>query len=257
MSEEDEKIIATNVNDWEPNLYNFIGQEKTIFLLRSVVESYFNDKIENKNPKLPVTLLTGKAGTGKRAIALCCHKAIGNLKFRVGNMLGIGESIADFFDNSNSSEHITYYITNPFQISPTTEAALIKIIRDKVFSSFVFPGTPPRVIRFRGSLLILSSEPNPKINPELEKQIIRCDLTDYYTTQEIFSILSQRIRGLNWNAVNETAVLKLITDNAQGNPGKAMKLLQYCYVISRASDKAITIADAQRAVFLTSDTVAG
>ena len=100
MTDDKTQKVATNVNDYEPSLWQFIGQHKAVYALTSVVHQFFNDKIENRSPKCPIVLLAGKPGSGRRTLAYCLHLAFGNLEFREAALiLGTTQDHAEFFKN--------------------------------------------------------------------------------------------------------------------------------------------------------------
>lgn len=245
----DEKTTATNINQFEPSLWNFIGQYEAKFALISLVDQLVNDRIAGAHPEYPVILIAGKPGWGRRTIAKALHNAVGNLIFKeAGWILGTSEDPYGFFQKSN--EHTTFYIPNVTQISSTVTGQLISIIRDKYFIKS-FPGRESETVPVENKLIILSQDKDHPINSEILKHVyLKCDLL-VYSIESIYKILKQRVDYLGWRATDNT--LRLICENSKHNPGDAIRKLQLCYMVSRAEDKnKITSQHAKKALVLSS-----
>ena len=247
MNNNESRIVATNVNEFEPSLWNFIGQYKAIFALRVAVDQFFNDRIESRSPRYPLILLTGDPGCGKRTLAYSLSQAFGNLYLHEAALvLGLSQDPNDFFDSP--SDHTTYYIPNFTQVSPCVAGSLINIVRDKVYYINI-PFQKTRSIQFDNQLMILSAVSNTKISQEVLKHVdIYCTLTNY-SPEQIYCILKQRTVGLGWQASG--TALRLIADKSKNNPGVAIKMLQQCYRIMRSEDKnKMLITHAQKALVI-------
>jgi len=245
--DETKKVFATNVDEFVPSLWHYIGQCQARYTLISLVNQIQNDTIAGRNPEYPLILLTGPVGSGRKTLALSLHFALGNLEFKeVALVLGISEDPAEFF--VSSTEYVTYYIPNVVNISPTVAGQLVHVVRDKYYYQSI-PGYRTEKIPIGNQLIIISAESNPKINPEFLKYVkIRCDLAPY-SVESIYKILRQRVDYLNWD-MSEPA-LHLLAEKSNNNPGTAMKLLQQSYIISRAEDKdKIKTDHAKKALFI-------
>ncbi|MBW8039241.1 MAG: hypothetical protein FVQ85_04505 [Planctomycetes bacterium] len=242
------KTIATNVDSFEPSLWNYIGQYKSKYALISMVDQIHNDRIEKRNPEYPVVLLSGCQGGGRRTLARALHSSIGNLEFREAALiLGTSEDHTPFFQTA--TEYTTLYIPNFDKISSIVAGALVHIIRDKCLHK-TFPSQEAEIIPYKNRLIILSTDPNPIVHPDVLKYVgIRCELGGY-SLEHIRMIIRQRIAYLGWDASQET--VKLISENSENNPGKAVKLLQQTYVIARSEDRDINITHAKKALVLIS-----
>ena len=248
--DENEKIIATSVDAFEPNLWSFIGQYKSKYALISLVDQLTNDRLAGRKVEFPVVLITGATGIGKRTLAKSLHNAVGNLEFReAGMILGSTEDHVEFF--KTSTDFTTFYIKNFTLVSAVVVGALICVFRDKYFYQQAMPGTEKKIISVGNKLIILSADGLTMINPDVLKYIkIRCVLSSY-SLEHIYEILKQRIMFLNWKASETT--LRLIAQNAKNNPGNAMRLLQNTYVIARSEDRnKINITHAKKALVLSS-----
>ena len=247
--DENNKIVATSVDEFEPSLWNYIGQYKSKYALISLVDQIHNDRMAGRNPEYPAILITGECGFGRRTLAQALHHAIGNLEFKEAALvLGTSEDHIGFFETSN--EYTTLYIPNFRSVSVTVAGTLIHIIRHKCLYK-TFPGPETEIKPYKNRLIILSTDPNPIVHPDVLKFVgIRCDLGGY-SLEHIRQIIRQRVGYLGWDISQET--IKLIADSAKNNPGKAIQLLQQCYRIARSEDKdKINIIHAKKALVLIS-----
>lgn len=247
---DDNKTIATSVDSFEPNLWNFIGQYKSKFALISLVDQLTNDRLDGRKVEFPVVLITGASGIGKRTLAKALHNACGNLVFKeTASVLGTTEDHCDFF--KTSTDFTTFYITNFTLVSAVVVGALVCAFRDKYFYQQAMPGTEKQVISVGNKLIILSADGITMMNPDVLKYVgVRCYLGGY-SLEHIYKILIQRTDLLGWNVSNNS--LMLIAQNSKNNPGTAMKLLQQTYVIARSEDRdKININHAKKALVLCS-----
>lgn len=238
--------IATNVNDYTPSLWHYIGQLRATYTLRALVDQMFNDRMDGRNVTYPIVLIVGDNNSGRRTLARSLHLAVGNLYWKESTLLPYGSSdcLAEFF--SDSSEFTTFYIPNFTRVSIQVGKQLANVIRDGFCYRSVY-GQPNQIVPVINSLIILSIQTETTINPDVAKYIdVRCDLNKY-SQESIRQILKQRIACLNWS-MSDTSI-ELICDNAHNNPGIAIKMLQQCYMISRAENKdKIDITHAKKAL---------
>lgn len=247
--DENDKTIATSVDSFEPSLWHFVDQIKSKYALISLVDQITNDRMEGFEPEYPVVLLTGIQGSGRRTLARSLHFALGNLQFKEAALvLGTSEDPIEFFEKS--SEYTTFYIPNFPKVSPTVAGQLVHIVRDNFFYKS-FPMKSTQVIPIKNRLIILSSDCDAIIHPDILKHVgIRCDLTSY-STEHIHKIVRQRVDYLGWDASENT--IELISENSDNNPGKAIKMLQQTYVIMRAenmNNRKINVTHAKKALVL-------
>jgi len=248
--DENDKAIATSVDEFVPSLWGFIGQVVSRVKLIALVDQINNDRMAGRKADYPVILITGEYGSGRRTLARALHDAVGNLEFReAGLVLGTTEDHCAFF--KTLIDFTTFYITNFTSVSPIVAGALVNIVRDRCFSQPSIPGGKEEVISVKNKLIILSAGANPTIHPEILKHVgIWCELT-CYSQDQIYQILRQRVDYLNWRASENT--LKIIAENAKNNPGKSIKMLQQCYILARSEDKAkIDVTHAKKMLVLCS-----
>lgn len=223
---------ATSVDAFEPSLWHYIGQFQARYALTALVDQVANDRMAGRRADYPVVLLTGTNGSGRRTLARSLHLAFGNLDFKEPALtLGTNETVADFF--GESTEHTTFYIPNFTKLSVPAASQLISAIRDGICYKYFFFSKDKETIYVGNRLIILSTERDNPIAPDILKLVsVRCDLSRN-TKLQIMDILQQRAAFLNWRVSEET--LDLIAHNSQHNPGRAIKMLQNSYMVMRAN----------------------
>lgn len=228
------RTVATDVDEYEPSLWHYVGQLRAQFAVTALIDQYHNDKSKGRHPKYPTILLTGSFGWGRRTLARAIHHAMGNLIFKEpGFIIGTSEDPIEIFEGS--TEHTSFYVPNLTKISPTVVGQMVYILRDGMCFRSAFPMPNPEQVPVGNRLIILSADQSDCISPDILRHItLRCDLSGYNNPQ-IKEILQQRVAGLNWSA-SDTA-LDLITLQSGTNPAKAMKILQLCHSITRANDE--------------------
>jgi len=96
------------------------------------------------------------------------------------------------------------------------------------------------------SVIIFSMETSAGFLSELWRVFDLKLCLDNYTGLEIFLILQQRIKWLNWKIENDD-VIKYIAVKSQRNPGKALEMLQNAYFFMRSrNDEIIKLEDVKR-----------
>ena len=184
------KTTATNVNEFEPSLWHFIGQLKTRYALTALLDQIDNDRMMGRSVKNPVVLIAGANGMGKRTLARALHNAAGNLVFReTALVLGTSEDHCEFF--RGAPEFTTFYIPNFTKVSTIVAGALAHIIRDRYFIQPATPWGKSEVVSVKNKLIVLSADSNHAISEDFLKYIgIRCNLTGY-SKEQIYEILKQ------------------------------------------------------------------
>lgn len=245
------KTIQSNViTDPDINLYKIIGQKKTITTLKILVEQYLNDRIEGKNPKYPSILLVGEVGLGRRLIAQAFSNAMGNLEINeaLGNSLGMGDDIYEYLQSA--SEHITLFINSCEYLSQYFQSIIYRIIKENILYVPRHYEKKVEKVPISNHLIILSTVNDKRIIDPLKNAIdICCHLSDY-SEDELFQILRQRCQLFGWD-YEEDKALRIIANKAQGNPGKAVKVLLMAYRVMRSlGENVIKLSDVNKAVEL-------
>ena len=227
--------IETDINaNFEPSLWNFIGQKKTISILKTVVSQYYNDKTEGRNPDLPSILLLGESG--RRTIAQAIHNSFGNIEFRevLGKTLGMGENVSDYF--LCGFDDITYFINACDDLSSYSQSLIFKLLNEKLLYIFDPYERKTTKASFPKRLIIFSAYDKERVIPALYNSIdVHCNLTEY-SVNELFQIMKQRCSILNWKCESDK-ILEHIARVSNGNVDRSIRILFMVYRIMRSQDK--------------------
>jgi len=241
----------TDVDSVEPSLWNFIGQSKTLSLVKCVLEQYQLDVMVGRHPKYPSFMITGEEGMGKSVLAKSISNAFGCLDIRIGygNCLGYGDDTGEYFLGGN--ENSCYYIRYAEQLNQFAQNTIMKLLIENVLYITNPLERTTTHEDFPNRLIILSAEPTKRIIPQIFNSVdINLSLTPY-SNEEISQMLYQRCWMLNWACTKGT--MDYIAHNAKFNAGKAMKMLQMTYRVARSrGEDYLRLSDATQAQFYTS-----
>jgi len=242
---------GTDVDSVEPSLWNFIGQSKVLSLVKCALEQYQLDVMVGRNPNLPSILIVGEEGMGKSVLAKSIANAFGILDVRVGygNCLGYGDDTGEYFISGN--ENSCYYIRYAEQLNQFAQNTIMKLLLEDVLHITNPLEQTSSQEEFPNRLIILSAASTKRIIPQIVNAVnIKLSLTPY-TVKELSQIIYQRCWLLDWACSDEA--MNFIGFHAKGNVGKAMKMLQTTYIISRGrGEDYLRLADATQALIYTS-----
>ena len=253
MPSKEEKITpsGTDVDSVEPSLWNFIGQSKALSLVKCTLEQYQLDVMVGRHPKLPSFLITGEEGMGKSVLAKSISNAFGCLDIRIGygNCLGYGDNVGDYFLSGNNNS--CFYIRYAEQLNQFAQNTIMKLLIEDVLYTYNPLEQTSSQEEFTNKLIIFSAASTKRVLSQIVSNVdIKISLTPY-TEKELSQIIYQRCWLLDWACTTDT--MNYIAFNAKGNAGKAMKMLQMTYIISRNQGRnMLQLQDATQAQFYTS-----
>lgn len=245
--------IKTSVNSLELeeylSLWNIIG--KATNLLKYIALQYINDRMEGRKIHAPTIVLRGNPGSGRATLARSFSNAIGgDFKEAVGKTLGMGECLYNYFEDSGPDT--VFYIRGAEELGNYSQTIICRLLREQILHVPIRSEQKMKKVYFPAKpLIIFSINFDSWLNCELRNIIdIEIEL-DKYSEDELFQILKQRCDCYCKWAYKSDELLKIIAQNADGNPGKSMRLLQISYSIMRAGDKNIMkMKDVKKAVEL-------
>ena len=242
---------GTDVDSVEPSLWNFIGQSKTLSLVKCVLEQYQLDVMVGRNPNLPSILIVGEEGMGKSVMANAIAYAFGFTDIRIGygNCLGFGDDMGEYFLGGN--ENSCFYIGYAEQLNQFSQNTIMKLLIEDVLYTYNPLEQTSSQEEFTNKLIIFSAASTKRVLSQIVSNVdIKLSLTPY-TVKELSQIIYQRCWMLDWACSMDT--MNYIAFNAKGNPGRAMKMLQMIYIISRNQGRdMLQLQDATQAQFYTS-----
>ena len=123
------KKVVKTVNSHELaedlSLWNIVGEERIVGILKNVVLSYFADKEAQRTPELPSIILAGERGLGKRTIGRALANSLGMTDYRecLGRTLAMGgiglvEFLGEARENTGlfiiGAEHLSTFSQHTF-----------------------------------------------------------------------------------------------------------------------------------------------
>ena len=243
-------LFGTDVKDFQPNLWSFIGQNQTVDILRAIVGKHFNDRIDGCSTcSLPHIILIGRMGSGRKTLAKCIHSALGyepnNFREALGTTLGMGMDLFEFF--LETEEDSTIFINGCEHLSPYAQNILYKLINEEVLyvSHPLERTTVPEP--YHNRLFIFSSEHTNGIISQLLSSIdVQCSMNQY-SIDELHQIIYQRCHFMNLPCGIDG--MRVIAYRANGKPSVAVRILQTAFYFMRNRDSGeISMDDINSAV---------
>jgi Holliday junction resolvasome RuvABC ATP-dependent DNA helicase subunit len=235
--DEKQKIIASNVNEWEPlSIDHLISHHKDF--LRELLEYHWNEKNSGKQMNFPhILMYATRDGLGRSCIARLLSSELGlTYVEKVGYWLSRnGDELAQLFESRNT---LLFLETNKYYLSTPSINLILQLLRNprEVFFKDLFANDSRKVEVAPDFTLILSTENSTLFDTFHDRFPILLRFTENrYRSEEMKSILEQRIKALNWQ-ITESAVKHLLT-YAHLSPYTLMQLLQYAWIAARAANK--------------------
>lgn len=225
---------ANDVNSTSPSsLSHIVGQRSVIDQVTVALDSAQMDGL-----KFDHSLLVGPPGLGKTAIAkvVACEMAAEYHEV-------LGQSITTPSDLNavllSAKDRSVIFIDEAHELRKDYQTALyLALDKGKVIVS---GGKSPKSIRLADfSLLLATTDEHCLLHPLRDRMrlVLRFE---YYSDDELFSVLHQRSRALNWPVEDE--VFPLIAIRSRGTPRTALRLLQACRRVCRAEGENTITAD--------------
>lgn len=248
--------IKTNISSLEIeenlSLWNIVGQEKATKLLKHLSLQFINDKMEGRKVDYHSVLISGPEGSGRSTLARAFANAIlgaPHYKETVGNTLGMGECLYDYFEESGPDT--VFFIRGSENVSNYSQTVIFRLLREQILYVPVRSVRKMREVEFVVKpFLILSKSRDGRLNRELHKLIDWKIELEEYTEEDTYKILLARIKYCLWN-VDSNNILNIIAQNCRGRIRKGLDILQMSYSISRGKNRnVINREDVERAVKL-------
>jgi len=238
---------GTDVDSVGPSLWNFIGQSKSLSLVKCVLEQYQLDVMGGRHPKPPSVLVTGENGMGKSVLSKSIAYAFGILDIRIGygNCLGYGDDVGEYFLSGNDNS--CYYIKYAEQLNQFAQNTIMKLLEENILYITNPLDRTTTQEEYPNRLIILTAASTKGIIPQIVSAVdINLSLTPY-TEKELTQIIYQRCWLLDWACSDEA--MNFIAFNAKGNAGRAMRMLQMTYRVARSRGQSdLRLPDATQAL---------
>jgi holliday junction DNA helicase RuvB len=224
----------TDINDVTPSsLAHLIGQKGVIAQVAVALEAAWAD-----GKKFDSALLVGPPGVGKSALAQVIAQEMAADFHEI-----LGQSIAGPADlnalllatKDKDVAHIDecHELRKPYQT-----ALYLAVDRRQLFLQGGRSGRLPQSIPIADFTLLLSTTDEYRLLQPLRDRMKLVLRFDFYTTQELTTLLRRRSQALRWPV--DEAVFPQVAQRSRGTPRLALRLLQSCRRVCRAEGQTTT-----------------
>jgi len=241
------EINFGGTNNDSLSVWNIHGNRKAVKIMQHIVNSYYREKEAGMATTMPMLLLRGSPGSGRRTLANAFANSILGGEFELREMVGhttnyYHDQFPTYLQNSN--ENTVLFVHCAELLPPNMQAHLYMLRNNNMM--FIPQHFPP--MEFYGQrepsgkrLIILSTLKNSKkalMPPLLTAIDYHITLSDVYSIGEIISILRQKCEFNNLRYASEE-IFRTIANAGKGNISEAVRLLRHSYNIMRSNDRQI------------------
>jgi Holliday junction DNA helicase RuvB len=231
---------ANEINDVSPtSLSHIIGQRAVVEQVRVAIEAAFAD-----GKKFDHALLVGPAGLGKTQVAsvIACematelHEVLGQSIKTPADLNGVLLAAED--------KQIAHF-DEVHEMKREFQTALYRAVEER---KLFVQGRSSRVrsVPLPDFTVLLSTTDEFSVLQPLRDRMRLVLRFEFYTPEELTTLLRQRTLGLRWRV--DEGVFPLVAQRSRGTPRLALRLLQSCRRVCRAEGKStITLAHLERA----------
>jgi Holliday junction DNA helicase RuvB len=230
------------VSDVKPtSLKHLVGQQSVIEQVNVALEAAFAD-----NRKFDHALLVGPPGLGKSALASVIAQEMATGFHEV-----LGQALASSADLNalllTAKDKDVVHIDEAHELKREYQTALYLALDKQTI--FITGGKTPQGIPLANFTVLLSTTDEYCLLQPLRDRARLLLRLDFYTEQDLTTVLLQRTKALRWEVHEE--ILPLIAKRSRGTPRLALRLLQACRRVCRAQgETTITAPHLKRACLL-------
>ena len=228
---------SNEISDVKPtSLKHLVGQQSVIEQVSVALDAAFAD-----NRKFDHALLVGPPGLGKSALASVIAQEMATGFHEV-----LGQGLASSADLNalllTAKSKDVVHVDEAHELKKEYQTALYLALDKQMI--FITGGKTPQGIPLADFTLLLSTTDEYCLLQPLRDRARLLLRLDFYTEQDLTTMLLQRSRALRWEVHEE--ILPLIAKRSRGTPRLALRLLQACRRVCRAQgEMTITVEHLQ------------
>jgi Holliday junction DNA helicase RuvB len=233
---------SNEISDVKPtSLKHLVGQQSVIDQVNVALDAAFAD-----NVPFPTSLLVGPPGLGKSALAgVIAQEMATGFHEVLGQALASSADLNALLLTAKSKDVV--HIDEAHELKKEYQTALYLALDKQMI--FITGGKTPQAIPLADFTLLLSTTDEYCLLQPLRDRARLLLRLDFYTEQDLTTVLLQRSRALRWDVHEE--ILPLIAKRSRGTPRLALRLLQACRRVCRAQgEMTITVEHLNRACLL-------
>ncbi len=221
---------SKEINDVAPtSLNHIIGQRGVVEQVRIAIDASFED-----GRKMDSCLLVGPPGVGKSALARVISAEMATEFHEI-----LGQSINSASDLNAlllaAKDKAIVHIDEAHEIKRVFQTALYLALDQRKI--FLTGGKTVQSLPIADFTLLLSTTDEYCLLQPLRDRMRLVLRFDFYSVEELTTVLRHRIRALGWEV--EDHLPSLIAQRSRGTPRIALRLLQAAYRVSRSGGEAI------------------
>ena len=217
------------INDVQPmSLRHIVGQSGVVDAVTVAI-----DACQMDGRRFDHALMVGPPGLGKTAIAQILAAELAADYFEV-----LGQSIKHPSDLNSvllaATDQSVVFIDEAHELKTEFQTALYLALdkRKIILTGGSKSGGSPQSIPLADfALLLASTDEHCLLQPLRDRMRLLLRFT-FYSTEELTTVLLQRVRALEWEVHEE--LLPLIAQRARGTPRLALRILQACRRVARS-----------------------
>ena len=217
------------------HLWNVVlGGDKTIVLLRKIIDSLQSDSYSNPYQKRPSFLIVGDEDTGKNLVAraIANSMAIEDIREAPGRYLDNGIASHLFF--RDSLYDTTHIITNIECLNKTGECNLWKYLKDGFCKYFNFRTHAYDLEQHCYGMIIMTVTERDRLSKSPILQTVDHVIElEPYSSEQVKIIAHQLLKFCSTEYAGEQ-ILEEILDQGSGQVGLAIDFMKTCVLIMRA-----------------------
>ena len=233
---------ANEVNEFSPSsLSHIVGQKSVVEQVRVALDAAFQDA-----RKMDSCLMVGPPGCGKSALANVVAQEMATDFHEV-----LGQSIAKPADLNalllSATDKAIIHIDEAHELRKEFQTTLYLALDQRKL--VLAGGKSIQNLPIADFTLLLSTTDEYRLLQPLRDRMRLLLRFEFYSTEELISILRHRTKCLGWEV--EESVVPLIAERGRGTPRLSLNLLQACQRVSRSEgEDHISSAHFQRACHL-------